>query len=557
MKLLLPSLLAGSIFLLLLHRLTYRERDEIFTRLFMRVFFVFLLALLSLTLFNQIYSIPHQVLGDTLFTPGSLITRSILLPGSYFIRRMIEPSALLFLFCIGIYGHSFVKNSSKRLLTFGLSTGMMTLSIEAYLLSSQPFISPEPLHIPHTSYFWVLSLIGIISAFFTETLLSSSFRLVHKKKILNPCIIIPACIFLIGFGYGCFSVLSKTPKLKNIMAHYYVWFPENWKAGYAGRKNNENYPRPFPNEYNSDDPKIITQHITRMQEAGISHVLIDWWPRKPGLKNRAVIAAEFLNSHSDIQFAAHLETLEISKDESKKIISMGEQETATLATFIEHMIKRLGSYPNYFRIDGKVVVFLYASRHLIGDVPSAIKYVRNYIKERLGVELYIIGDEVFYNVPDSKTGNLLPPYIPSWERIRAFDAITLYNPYDPHLDYSQGDEGVLELVQETEKLVYHYRSIAETAGIPFIPVVIPGYDDRVVRPDNNSTPVLTKDTRGTLLLELLHESNKRALGRSFPDSLIVTSWNEWNEGTQIEPGVLSSSDSPDTTTLKTLRNFLQ
>lgn len=555
MNTVLSILISGILFSLITHRICYKERDKILSRSFMRILFLFLLTLLSLLLYNQVYSIPHLVLGETLCTPGSLVTRGINLPLTYYLRRLLEPSILLFYFCFGIYAHTFKDKSSKILLTSGLAIGMLTLIFESLILSSQAFMVDEIFSSKASQYTWSISLLLLLLAILRDTFKKDSFKLSRRKTLITSSVIISSGLFFIGLLFGLIYPHVNNQGLKNIFVHYYLWFPENWNAGYEGQRNLDTSLKPYPDEYSSDDPEIIEQHISQMKEAGITHVLIDWWPRRPHLKNRAIKFASALEDDGNIKFALHLETFDILKNDSKKLILLGENEIAILKAFFEHLIKRVRNYSNYYKINGKPVVFLYASRHLKGDVNKALIEVRNYIKDKFNLELYLVGDEIFYNVPDTKTGRLLPKYIPSWERIRAFDAITFYNPYNPHENYAEGDAGINILIQEYKNLLIKYRAISETAGVPIIPTIIPGYNDKVIRPKNIYLPVERKLTTEKSVLDLLYQTQDEILGLSKTDSIIITSWNEWNEGTQIEPARIGSTNHLNDDIIRTLRNW--
>ena len=74
-----------------------------------------------------------------------------------------------------------------------------------------------------------------------------------------------------------------------------------------------------------------------------------------------------------------------------------------------------------------------------------------------------------------------------------------------------------------------WRIVATHCGAEgkfFLATALPGYDDSVVR-----SPGARLDRRGT---STFHRSLSAAL-TSGADGLLVTSWNEWHEGTEIEP----------------------
>lgn len=77
---------------------------------------------------------------------------------------------------------------------------------------------------------------------------------------------------------------------------------------------------------------------------------------------------------------------------------------------------------------------------------------------------------------------------------------------------------------------------AKTNGLLFIPSVGPGYIDTEVRPWN------AINTRNRLDGKYYRESFMSALNLK-PEIVSITSFNEWHEGTQIEPAIEKKSPS--------------
>jgi glycoprotein endo-alpha-1,2-mannosidase len=74
-------------------------------------------------------------------------------------------------------------------------------------------------------------------------------------------------------------------------------------------------------------------------------------------------------------------------------------------------------------------------------------------------------------------------------------------------------------------------------GAAFIPGVIPGYNDRAVRlvEDHFVIPgCLPAGVEGSTFREALKQWVEPFIGH-WPFMFNITSWNEWNEGTAIEP----------------------
>ncbi|HMO18873.1 MAG TPA: glycoside hydrolase family 99-like domain-containing protein [Oligoflexia bacterium] len=511
---------------------------------------LFLYSLLALLTYSEIQTLnASSCLGHGLFTPGSLITRSITYPLSLHLRRLIEPSILFFIIFSGIYTAQFLVDWARKLAAISLSIIPAIMFFEGFYLENQlkfPLNSEPTWYI--FPFLWILSFSGLIISFAIELFVKPSFTLfrdsIRHSSLANlkPALIVWA-IAILAYGTGFSGILPFYSKNSNLIgAHYYLWFPENWQAGYAGKTDPGSYPTPLIGEYRSADIKTISTHLDEISKSGINLLLIDWWPRRPELKDRAVIVANETGKFPNLKFAAHVETLDINQSGSRDIIRVSKNEEKTFSLFIEHLAKRLFNHPQYLKtIDGRPVVFLYASRHLVGDIGSFLKSARIHTKKKLGFDPYFIGDEVFPNVAELNRKNgisLLPPMIPNWDRIMAFDAITLYNPYNPDRNYPAGNEGLKIFLQETFDLYENYRSVLEASGKIFIPALIPGYDDRVLRPKLDSTPIQRKDSSGVSTLGKIADISGRALGKSLPQIAIITSWNEWNEGTQIEPGII-------------------
>lgn len=315
-------------------------------------------------------------------------------------------------------------------------------------------------------------------------------------------------------------------------AHYYFWFPENWVAGY-GDKNT----KPSRGEYSSETEDIIRSHIIDLKTKGFNLVILDWWPRNPSLKHRAFKFVKILKEFPEMSFAIHLETLELGLDKDSDLITLNQKRVNDLTSFIKYAGKKLFSNPQYLMIDKKPAVFLYASRHLVGPMIKGLNEVRVKVRESTGLTPFFIGDEVFYQVPegrDSKSALLLPKYIPNWDRLRAFDAITLYNPYDPTREYlSLKENDSSDFLIETTELYYRYQDISNHLRIPFIKTCIPAYNDTAIRPLLQHQVIPQTDKNGVNTLNALRAIISDIDQKESP-FILTTSYNEWNEGTNIE-----------------------
>lgn len=167
-------------------------------------------------------------------------------------------------------------------------------------------------------------------------------------------------------------------------------------------------------------------------------------------------------------------------------------------------------HPLYLRYKGKAVVMMYLIRNVVNAGPY-LRAVRARLARR-GIDLYLIADAVYWETPGELDWPLLAEH---------FQGVTSYNMYHrPNFlpgvarQYRGADRGARE------------------HGLRFIPHVLPGYDDTRLRGSGR----VRLDRRGGRFYR-----DFWALASEFvrPDQpfLMVTSFNEWHEGTELEPSV--------------------
>jgi len=448
-----------------------------------------------------------------LIAPGSLFSRTIL-PFPEYLSRILEPFYIILFF---ILEYLACKNNSR---VTGLARIVFLLAwflevlLFYYLCKVPPFV---------TQLTWAIALILYM--------LALQGACIGNKKSISP-IYSFLVFFLVSFSFTNL-VYTKSPNIKG--THYYVWFPENWKAGYGtGEKDSE----PKLGQYDTDNSNIVRAHLKEITEQGISLVILDWWPRNPLLKKRALKVAEILKEFPDLKFAIQMETLDLGLDKNSNLITLNEKRINDLSKFFEYTGIVLFSHKQYFKIKENPAVFMYASRHLVGDAKKAFFKIKKHTQEKTGFTPYLIGDEVFYQVPEgknSKEARLRPQFIPAWDRLRTFDAITLYNPYDPTHHYKSLESGDSSEFLEKSYLLYSkYKDIAHQAGIPFFPTVIPAYNDKAIRPNLNHQIIPREDGNGVSTLWGMFEISKEFENKRGLNLTVITSFNEWNEGTNLE-----------------------
>lgn len=262
------------------------------------------------------------------------------------------------------------------------------------------------------------------------------------------------------------------------------------------------------------------------RQANIGLWITSWWgPNSPeDLTTKNIIMTH--EQLGDLKIAIHYET-------AGRI----QQGLTGISGDMEHMCENYFGHSNYYTVDGRPVVFVYVTRVLQqdGSLESTILTMRT-SASKCGHDVFLVGDQVFESAPEE--GVLYNPFL-------YFDAVTNYDVYgsagrpSPYAGFTSVDNYYTE--QET------WRTRAHNSDCRYIPAVSPGYNDRGVRYESNHPPMSRKLTEtspeGSLFSYQLSRA-KLLVDPLVDNLLVVNSFNEWHEDTQIEPAVGERTNLP-------------
>lgn len=352
-----------------------------------------------------------------------------------------------------------------------------------------------------------------------------------------------------------------------VMAFYYGWYggPPEWRHWAAATDDprfahdpnrttdsgaqypegvrrdiaSTNYPALGP--YDSLDEAVVDRHLAWARRAGIDVLVSSWWG--PGSYEDE--ALRFLldrieATHSRVRVAVYLETWALFYggnfqpgfflDPRNFDFNSREQIRDRAAEWISYLLTTYGDHRSMERVrkgGAKVpVVFVYTAALF---APEEWQDIFARVRARTGRDAYYQGD--VEGADFSTVG-------------RAFDGIHVYNPapftaegslslaariLDPNASVPFPASGL----SDQATVGFDYAGLAAEAralGRSWAATVIPGFDDRRVR---SLGFVVSRDRGGERTYDVLW---REALA-SHPDWVLVTSFNEWHEGSEIEPSV--------------------
>jgi hypothetical protein len=336
-------------------------------------------------------------------------------------------------------------------------------------------------------------------------------------------------------------------------AYYYMWNPENLIAGGSLRSQLVPPQRPPFTLIDSNKTQTATRDIANAHRAGIDFFAIDWWPYDPAFSGRNYLTAdaamkEFLAAPDlhEMKFAMFYETWNLGFDAGRESTPVSVQEELHFDSDMLALAKNYFSNTSYLHIEGRPVVYLYLTRTLTGDVAGMLGGARTYLEQHGYANPFFVGDEVYWRVtPQIQVPNT-PVFtgLPQLGRLDQFDAVTAYTLYygDPQqangpANDSTGYPGTTHIAADQRLLLTIYRNATHNT-VPVLPVVQPGFNDRGFRLTTDhpaqSRQWLPGDGPSSTLDQMLRCVAIPELDPALP-IVMVTSWDDWNEDTGIEP----------------------
>ncbi|RLC43460.1 MAG: hypothetical protein DRH49_01140 [Candidatus Coatesbacteria bacterium] len=278
--------------------------------------------------------------------------------------------------------------------------------------------------------------------------------------------------------------ISKREYPPLVLAFYYPWYGspqgehKRWVHWDPNKKGMASANTPLLGYYDSYSKEVIKKHTEWAKDAGIDGFIVSFW----GI------------AHDDEVMKKILEVAE-EEDFLVSIYYEPDRNIKEIKADLKYIFENYCKSEQFVKIDGLPLIFFY-NRCIVSM--NLTQW------ERLFSDLRREGIR-FFSIVDDLSGSLL----------NAFDGVHRYNP--------------VKLGMDRIGWIYHRaRLFTSVNGKVFCATVLPGYDDRNIRKKGF---YISRDYG-----RFYRAFWEMALG-SDPDIILITSFNEWHEGTEIEPSV--------------------
>jgi uncharacterized protein YraI len=267
-----------------------------------------------------------------------------------------------------------------------------------------------------------------------------------------------------------------------VLAFYYAWYDQNtWTSGTTTDTPLE--------PYRSADPAVIQRHVALAQSAGIDALIVSWYGPQEAHNQTETNLRLLLDAA-----AAQGMRAGVAFETSGPFFP----DRASVTEALRYLLTVHAQHPAYLRYEGRPVVFFWRQQRFSVDTWAAIRAEVDPDRSSLWIAEGV--DIAFQSV------------------------------FDGHYLYSVAwSPDVSRTLADWSGRVQRYASQNNTRRL-WVATVMPGYDD-------------TRSGRGASAFAVArrggdyYRSTWAAATASRPDWVVITSFNEWVEGTMIEPSV--------------------
>ncbi len=314
------------------------------------------------------------------------------------------------------------------------------------------------------------------------------------SQIVSIFILIFLLVISLLFANFSFGSGTRFPSSKPVFAYYYGWYTKDaWYNGIGGPNSLAVADSPSIGLYNSQNTTVIDTQINEALSAGINGFIASWWGPESLTDNSDKILINQASKFSDFSVTLYFETEIIQEMNSSRA-----SEGAQIVNDVSYIMQNYASSDAFTQIGGRQVLFFYG----VDNWP--VQFWAN------------VTNAIHANYPDLR---LISDSFSS-VYLSAFDGASSY------VDLGYMTQS-LPLENETYPTFLQISQLARSEGKLWLATASPGFNG--TNDGKDEFPVVARDNGTTFIKgwEIAQDSN--------PDGIIVGTWNEFYEGTSIEP----------------------
>ena len=290
------------------------------------------------------------------------------------------------------------------------------------------------------------------------------------------------------------------------------------------------------------DPRVMEQKLGAAAAHGVNVFIFDWYwyENQPFLEealNRGYLAAKNQNQvRFFLMWANHDATTlwDLSRSHQREVIWPGAVDRAGFEQATDRVLKRYFGHPSYYRIEGKPVFSIYELGTLIQGLGgldatrAALDAFRAKVRAAGFPDLHLQAI-LWRQIPASLS--LVPGDRTETQAntVRTLGIDSLTNYQWCHYVKPRGAYG-----EWAEQASAAWPRWADEFPVPFFPHVSIGWDTnpRFLAPKQDIITDVSPEAFGVYLRRAMAFVEDRRLS---PRLITVNSWNEWSEGSYLEP----------------------
>lgn len=330
------------------------------------------------------------------------------------------------------------------------------------------------------------------------------------------------------------------PNTNIVIGQLNLWYYGSGQYGgfeaYDGSGKPTTRLQPLAGIYHSSDPTVVRKQIAWAANNGVDVFSIEWLsPRgEPGsiednLDDAFLKAPNLCRIRWLIFFDFNLHLTWRKIDPTHGVDFDDPQIRSLFVSDLVHFATKYFKQPQYFRLGGRPVVYIWATSHFTGDVAGAVAEARQKVRA-LGYDVYLVADEVRADSFDAAhaalwdaTSSFVPFLMPGAPPIHSLPEAATFV-----------DGAFTKWQQELAGLTVAGRS----DPVAFQPGFTPQYDDVLFRTANGipgPTSIQAQSQAEVEALARVSLAHATTVPGTSQRVIWLGTWNNWAETTTVEP----------------------